>query len=340
MQKFAEYLKFYLKSHDIPYKRAAILCELDRTLLRRYAEGVRMPKDIQTAVRIAESLSMTKEDKDNLCLAYKRSKMGERQYYMNTVLNQILEDPFSFTHKADSYPIDFDFKMPKVKKETAKNLNSKQEILEYFFYILKETEHIMTSMNPIYLGLLKLLWNTLQENPNSKVEHIIGLSSFYDKDNIEDVTGFEFIFPLLFAGNNYKIYHHYRWNGISKAEKSSLNLVLTTKGMVLFDFEMSYGLFSNQEQYLLYYGQMFQCLKQNCNIFARSYLTPEKYYAAETDFLEHPVTKMSLAFQTIPKESIQIRKNTKPVKEICIEEEGMVHMAKIYIRQKIKPDVY
>lgn len=335
MQKFAEYFDVYLHEHQIPYKRAAILCEIDRTLLRRYAKGTRIPKSEETVIKIAEGLSMKEEDKERLCMAYRRTRIGERQYQMNIILKKIRE--------GNSYPKEKKHGKKenlraganmRPEKEMAENLKEKKSIETYLSYVLWGAEYAMISLNPLCSGAIEILMDVLEKNPGCSVEHIIGNSSFYGKDNIGDVKNFEVVFPLLLVGENYRVFHHYRWNGAIEAEKSELNLILTDKGIVLFDLELSHGVFSNQNQYLQYYLQVYRNIQKNCSLFAenRNIGQGNPDTAATMEIVcQNNKAEIEIILRADGRKAALIRRAWPCRKEIYLEEEGIVHLVENYL---------
>lgn len=333
MKKFAECFSDYLQRYDMPFKRAALLCEIDRTLLRRYAKGDRMPKSEETVHKIAKGLSMDREEEEKLCLAYRRSRMGERQYCMNGILDKIRnyvqeadtgwKQEACFTEEEKAVPA----------PESVQRLFGQQEIMLYLKKIFWEAEDMMLLMNPHYPEILKLMQTVFEQNPECHAEHIMRMSSFYNEDNIEDVVNFESVFPLLAAAEHYKIFHHYCWDGVEEAEKSELNICLTNKGVVLFDLEMQYGIFSNQKHYRRYFIENFQQQKQHCSLFAEVDFVGSagREETMVENFVEGGDAGIMLVSHSGGRESVLIRTQCRKEKEIYLEEEGIIHLVKNYL---------
>lgn len=332
MKKFAECFSDYLQRYHLSFKRAAFLCEMDRTLLRRYAKGDRMPKKEETVRKIAAGLSMDREEEENLCMAYRRSQMGERQYQMNHVLEKIKlcgQAKGNLQGRKDCLTEE-EKGMP--APESVKRLQGSSEIMEYLKKVLFQAEYLRLFMNPSYSEILKLLTMVLEQNPRCQAEHIIGMSSFYDKDNIGDIVNFESVLPLLSVAENYQIFHHYRWGRIREAEKSELNICLTNKGLVLFDLEMKHGLFSNQELYIQYFRESFWQRRQHCRLFAETVLAEPADARGKTEEISAGNSgSIMLVTRSGGRESVLIRKEFMKEKKIYLEEEGIIHLVKNYL---------
>lgn len=333
MQKFAEYLKEYLQSNRIPYKRAATLCGIDRSLLRRYAEGSRIPKGLETVDKIADGLSMPEADKRGLRDSYKRSRMGEKQYRVNEILDDIVcngivpkeKNSETAEEKHTEYQAD---------QETVKNLYDKKSITDSIFYILKDAEKIQIAMNPRYPEIMQIMNETLHTRECS-IEHIVEISSFRDREETDSIQEFWETLPFLFFCQSYTIYHHYQWARTGK-ENSDLNFIITEKGVVLFDRNLYHGIFSNQEQYMNYYFCIFRYMKQNCGRCAKNCGNEKKpdYFLEQVYTGKYKKNNIRILYRQGSTEYILIEKASAPKKEIMMEEEGMVHMIRNYILEQ------
>ena len=80
MRNFAEYLSEYVAKRHLSWRKAAQLCQVDRTLLSRYAAGKKLPESMDKAVRIGKGLKMSLQQIEGLKAAYQVSRMGKYQY--------------------------------------------------------------------------------------------------------------------------------------------------------------------------------------------------------------------------------------------------------------------
>ena len=67
MEKFGEYLKNYLKENKISFVSASKICGIDRTLISKYANGTRFPKEQKDVIEMARFLKMSKKQEEAFC---------------------------------------------------------------------------------------------------------------------------------------------------------------------------------------------------------------------------------------------------------------------------------
>lgn len=324
MNKFAEQLKNYLEENKISYKRAAVLCDLDRSLLRRYADGSRSPRAMETVEKIADGLNMIQKEKEKLKDSFIRSKIGERQYQMNQILDDFMCQGLSYYQQEECKP---ENKFNEhLQDETVKNLFGEQAVIEAVHWILANAQKISMVINPEYPELARFLMQNFKEK-SYQLEHIIEVDSFYDEDDVKDIRSFYEIFPLLFFSQEYKVYHHYSWAGAAK-KSPSLIFFVTEKGVLLFDRKMTHGIFSNRLSDMEYYQCVFEYMKKNCGLYARNFGIPCRYTEKESN------SRMSIDIVNQENDTQAVFRCGKPERKIVIEEEGMVQMIKKYLDLK------
>lgn len=89
MRNFAEYVSEYVAERHLSWRKAAQLCQVDRTLLSRYASGKKLPKSMDKAVHIGKGLKMSPQQIEGLKAAYQVSRMGEYQYQALKSIGQL-----------------------------------------------------------------------------------------------------------------------------------------------------------------------------------------------------------------------------------------------------------
>ncbi len=322
MNKFAEQLKNYLEEKKISYKKAGVLCDLDRSLLRRYADGSRSPRNMEAVEKIADGLSFREEEKKELKESFIRSKTGERQYQMNRILDDLICRGLCCPCQEKEEPRTEFGKC--LGEESVINLYGEQEVKDAVYWIFENTQKIRMVINPEYPDLAQFLLKNLQKKSYC-LEHIIEVDSFYGEDDVKDIWSFYEIFPLLFFSREYRVYHHYSWRSASK-ESPALNFFLTEKGVLLSDRKMLHGIFSNRPMDMEYYQSIFEYMKKSCGLYARNYGNPCRYEETDAGRIEVRIVKEENE-QAVFRYGGQERK-------VVMEEEGMVQMIKKYLAEK------
>ena len=98
MKNFAEYLADYVEERHISWRKAAQLCQVDRTLLSRYASGQKLPESMEKVLQIAQGLGMSQRQIEEFQISYQISKGGAYQYMVLGLLSQVFCGQF-FQHK-------------------------------------------------------------------------------------------------------------------------------------------------------------------------------------------------------------------------------------------------
>ena len=80
MSEFSEYLWEYIQGRKLTWMKASQLCGVERTQLRRYALGKRMPEEVGMVDRIAEGLGMSKAQTREWKESYYIQKKGRYAY--------------------------------------------------------------------------------------------------------------------------------------------------------------------------------------------------------------------------------------------------------------------
>lgn len=89
MKMFAEVLTEYLNHNTISYRKVSDAIHIDRTTLRRYVAGERLPKNTGVVKALAKEIGMSEEEERTLVKSYERSRIGEKKYRGYQIIEQI-----------------------------------------------------------------------------------------------------------------------------------------------------------------------------------------------------------------------------------------------------------
>lgn len=266
MQSFSVCLKQYLDKYNISYTNAAKMCGIDRTLLGRYGNGIRMPQSKKKVDHLAQSLQMSQQDREKLLRAYQRTKVC-REYHINyELLEAVIDEEYQLK---EVVPISFQV-AETIAEEQAKSLETKSKVLKMITNVLEDAAWVKVMANPEYPELQELLQNmhtALSEQCD--IEQVIGLMDYDWKYGEEKVRNLQIILPLLLQKKTYQVYYHYQLAHKIAEKSTKLNYVITDKGMVLFEHGLETGFFTNQQQPCLYYAEMYERMKSICRLFAQ-----------------------------------------------------------------------
>lgn len=335
MQEFAKYLKGYLEKNKISNKKAAQMCNIDRTLIGRYANASRIPKNRAAVANIAKGLGMSEEEAKGLALAFAKVKDGESGYVVQNLVEQIFSGlDMELLKKEWTYDIGTNINY---EKEQVCNLSKGAEILYYIQYIVRNAKYISLIMNPEYPEIMDILVCVLKQQKSCIVDQVIEMNSMDGGADVQGIYKFKAVLPLLFSGNHYKVYSHFKRINKSKHAEQNLNVIVTDKGIVLFDRQMSEGIFSNQEHYQNYYNRVCQYVCKNCSLLAGSFHKSvfEKECQNTDYFLKNADSKTIFAYNS-RKHSIWIHEKRMDQNAVCIGEEQLSNLFYQFIMEHIQ----
>lgn len=86
MNVFATTLNDIISKRDISNNKAAKLCQIDTSLLRRYRNGERIPRNDKIFQKLKDGLHLTQEEYDRLCHFFHAIKNGTTNLYREDIL--------------------------------------------------------------------------------------------------------------------------------------------------------------------------------------------------------------------------------------------------------------
>ena len=78
--KFSILLEYLIKNSSYTIKRLAEETNIDRTVLQKYISGTRFPNSYTNIEKIADKLTLPKEQRDSLYNSYKIEKVGYHKF--------------------------------------------------------------------------------------------------------------------------------------------------------------------------------------------------------------------------------------------------------------------
>ena len=325
MKNFAEYLADYVEERHISWRKAAQLCQVDRTLLSRYASGRKLPESMEKVLQIAQGLGMSHRPIEEFQISYQISKGGAYQYMVLGLLSQVFCGQF-FQHKP-VLPMEQAAEIPQAP--FLKRLYGKEEIYSAAARFVQGASYLRLQADLLEAGtpLSQIL---LGAGKGCRIEHLIGMNHA-EKKEIE-VKKFQGILPFLCSGREYKAFCSYQWRKEDSSHGSRMQMALSDRGLLLFTADFHKGIFTEQEGYRAYYDEMFQEYLRKSKPYGESgNASQERYQRLEHKGcpfwrLEHPVSGVSFSYQNMYGENIFVEKKGEAPVSFCIEEPELVRM--------------
>lgn len=325
---FSNYLKLYIEKKGWTITQAAERCGIDRTLLSRYVNGKRVPKNEKIVIQMAENLNMKEMQRQKLMDEYLivtgKARTGELRFVFDKIFagDDILMNVKTGGKKS---------KCQIGEWQHALQLSCEKEITEHVVYVTTGVKKVQLLMNPELLLFMNLISLSNMTENGCKREQIIELNGYESRKNTHN-RRMDALLQLLIYQGDYSMYYHYHRINSEEDAHGEMFFIVSDKGLVLFDRTISYGLFSNQKHFVEYYQTIFRDRKKKSQIFG------EKIDEEEADVVEN---KNSLVIQNEQSGTKMIynredfkgyifRKNRK----IAVSEEGIVRMLSDYMEQK------
>lgn len=347
MKSFSEYLLTYVTERRIAWRTAAKACDVERTLLRRYASGERMPENMEKVRKIAKGLGMSRQETEEFCELYQISRIGKYQYRAQRLIGRL------FCERAiaqETEPL-----LQGAGCIDTETLSKKRAVFEMAVTAEGEQrcpvmrlygrEEIFTAAASLFWGasclrikmnftgaaqcMLPLLFET---KTDCRIEHMIEINNAGDGE--AEIKEFEKLIPFLFSGRNYKIYCHYGWCREQEEMEKELYILLSDRGLILFTKNLTEGIFTNESGYREYYEEMLLGNERKCRVFGGS----ETAFLDEVDLqenvkcMENPMTGISFRYQNISQERIWVRRSGEKPAGFYLEEPELVKAFREYMR--------
>ena len=270
---FAEYLTNFLAENDLSTSQAAKKIGIDRTLLFRYTTGKRTPQSEEQVAQIADRLCMSPKEKDELIDCFDRHIFGDElvssYHYVNRLM-QILSNAGMFNNQDAPHLTNESYSNDYILSKKSVYLTSPTAIESCAFHIFQTGKSIDGSgcvkiiMQPAYRQIEQML-TTLFSGSDTKIEQIICLEKTIEKGytNLDILK--ELITPI-FCLNDINVYYHYDLiKSHMNKTRLSPNMILTDNYVLLFDFDMQNGYFSQDTELIKCLDNKFNEIKSLCS---------------------------------------------------------------------------
>lgn len=265
MKNFSEYMKWYLREKNISFSNAAKMCGMDRTILGRYANGSRRPQSIEVIIKIADGLQMTPDEKKEFYEAYRRTKISEDYGTDYAEVEAVVNENHilrGIKREED------DYEQGSFPNESTCRLHSQEAVFGAIRSIKKGAKYIKIYVSPQEIEgdeKRKVLFSGMQKMKHR--EQIICLRHREWQYGREKIKAIYEMLPFLLQREKTDIYYFYQYESDYNSEEKYY--IVTDKGIVIFNRQMTEGFYSGQKGPDEYYTVLFDKMKMKCRIFAK-----------------------------------------------------------------------
>lgn len=264
MYEFANFLKVYLEEQEISCRSAAAMCKIERTSLSKYIKGTRKPRSKDIVIEIGKGLGMSEKNMFLICEAYEKDKKGEKNDTGYCAIENIYSG-YKQNYRKDLH-LNIQNKQADIMIQPIADLNSQEEILFYVEKIVSTASLIKIHVNMDSMGIFELIKKNCTTKNQCKIEQVVEING---KDNEMLFQCFEKLTPLLLMEPCYRVYYRFLWMKTTDMNVK-MNYIITDVGVLMFDSEISYGLYLCAEQYYGYFKKKFDALCLGSRLFAEN----------------------------------------------------------------------
>ena len=286
MSVFSDILSNYIIQKQTKVLSLARYCELDRSTMYKLMNGKRNPPSREILEKMAHFMHLTPVEFQHLEEAWNISRTGASLYYKRkSVENFITHFPSQPVGDADLQF--FTLYEQSVSQDSGCTVLSSQQHINYQLHqmLLKEcgseSGKIALFLQSDYDFLFKLL-AALPASAHLQIDHILCLTNkdeFTKEHELVNLKYLYTIFPLYFAGLNYKTWFFY---DKIHSHYHNFNLfpcmILTSEAAITCTADYQSGLLYNSPEILDMLWQMFYNYQNQCQpLFRTTVFTPENY---------------------------------------------------------------
>lgn len=277
MSTFSKTLEAHFRQLDLSQTKLAKLAGIERTHLHKILSGDRIPADRNAVIRLAEALTLSTPQTDELLHLYAKARIGDDVYDRHCLVRDILKDIGSYSHES---PITFnttrtieaenipDFQILSGSIEINAIINTVIEI-----ETTRPNPQISLLVQPTHQYLMDTLVVAARRNPTLSIQHIICLQNGIHPahNNSYNLTCLKNIFPLLIAGSDYTPLCYYG-NIDDHLHFASIHpyLILAGGFAICLSYDLTTGVLYKSTQFLQYYQSIFEGITRNAKPMIRN----------------------------------------------------------------------
>lgn len=286
MPEYAILIKRYLEDEGLSCRNAAAMCGINRTSLTKYLNGTRTPKNVDIIRRIGEGIGMDIGQVQLLCESYEQSRLKTEKKAAYRMVESIYMGGVSGTDK--SYLSYMNNGIITTERLTG-CLHSKKEVLNAIMYMTRDTSKVMMCMDMEYPEIPEILSKTCGGNRNCEIEQFIVIGRNYLEQENQCIY-FEKMAALLLSNAVCRIHCRDCPGTMPVRGENRMNYIVTDKGVVLFDTELTGGICACGDNCRSYYRRKFKLLCADSWLFA--YNTREQERAGAFTRICNPFSGM------------------------------------------------
>ena len=150
--EFSVLLDYLIKNSSYSIKKLAEETNINRTVLQKYISGDRFPSSYANIEKIADKLTLSKQQREHLYNVYKIEKVGYHKYECLKSIKQIIEN-ISYPKDVSDYDFNIDYTFDSVSNFAT----NKDELVMIVRYLINQAKQKVIKLKYIYLKAMRSL---------------------------------------------------------------------------------------------------------------------------------------------------------------------------------------
>lgn len=268
--KFSILLDTLIKKSSYSVKRLAEETEINRTVLQKYMSGSRFPTSYKNIEKIADKLTLSKENRDILYNTYKIEKVGYYKYERLQMLKTIIEN-IDYPKEVNNYDFNISYSFNDID-DFAGNLDELVFLIRFIIDQVKKSDsHLIKVYLPIKNQIYDILLDNLNSNSPMTIELLIKVATV-EAGRLENLRQFKDLLPIVFLPN---VEIKYQYDNLSYSQENSFSypyLICSDEYSLLINTNLTSGILLKNEANA-HLANQFNQIYQQANLFSESILT-------------------------------------------------------------------
>lgn len=196
---FSVLLDYLIKNSSYSIKKLAEETNINRTVLQKYISGDRFPSSYANIEKIADKLTLSKQQREHLYNVYKIEKVGYHKYECLKSIKQIIEN-ISYPKDVSDYDFNIDYTFDSVSNFAT----NKDELVMIVRYLINQAKQSKSHKIKVYLPksneIFKIIFDNLKSNSLLSMELLIKISTT-EANQLDNIKQFENLLPIIFLDN-------------------------------------------------------------------------------------------------------------------------------------------
>lgn len=251
MDSFTEKLQYYINRKKISNKKLSEQTGLSRTTLKRYVEGVRVPKKEEYVSVIMNELAMNEEERIEMLDIYRRELVGEKRYQIGKLIREVQS------------------KTPLSQKNEYIGLDELEETIVKIFQSGRYIRIALNnSLDVIYDIFLKILLNDEQRTERF-IEKVIFLNGIKDNNDTVGIKKLNYEIEFLKLTDGGMTFYQYQ----IKENPEPFGYVVSDNAVCYFYKNRNQNkisvYFMDDPEICKYYAEKYDALRKKSYLYAK-----------------------------------------------------------------------